>query len=109
MNIRAFFKAVAIKSKRSLKFRKKLVRSYVSLFLVIFLLIGTTVAWFTTKDSTVINTQKFQMTGPDAIRNSQLQTNQTKIVIPNFNLEEASSVDGRTSPSKSPCPSNTPA
>lgn len=95
MNIRAFFKAVAIKSKRSLKFRKKLVRSYVSLFLVIFLLIGTTVAWFTTKDSTVINTQKFQMTGPDAIRNSQLQTNQTKIVIPNFNLEEASSVDGR--------------
>ena len=95
MKLNTFFRVLKIKSGQIRKNRKGIAKTYVSLFLAMFLVVGLTAAWFTSKEDISINTQEFQMAGSDSIRDSQLQTLQTEVVIPNFKLEEASSVDGR--------------
>ena len=95
MKLNTVFRAVEIKAGQIKKSRRGLVKTYVSLFLVMLLVIGSTVAWFTSKESVSIETQVLQMAGPDSIRESELQTLQSEVIIPSFKLEEASSVDGR--------------
>ena len=48
--------------------RKKLAISYVSLFLVFTLVLVTTVAWFTVKDTASINSQAFSLESSAALR-----------------------------------------
>ncbi len=95
MKLNTFFRALKIKGRQRRKNSKGIAKTYVSLFLVMLLVIGLTAAWFTSKEDISINTQELQMAGSDSIHDSQLQTMQTEIVIPDFKLEEASSVDGR--------------
>lgn len=76
--------------------RKKLATSYVSLFLVFTLVLVTTVAWFTVKDTASINSQVFSLDSSAALRvNDGQEDLSNHIVVKNFKLEEASSVDGR--------------
>lgn len=76
--------------------RKKLAISYVSLFLVFTLVLVTTVAWFTVKDTASINSQAFSLESSAALRvNDGQEDLSNHLVVKNFKLEEASSVDGR--------------
>lgn len=76
--------------------RKKLAISYVSLFLVFTLVLVTTVAWFTVKDTASINSQVFSLESSAALRvNDGQEDLSNHIVVKDFKLEEASSVDGR--------------
>lgn len=76
--------------------RKKLAISYVSLFLVFTLVLVTTVAWFTVKDTASINSQVFSLESSAALRvNDGQEDLSNHLVVKDFKLEEASSVDGR--------------
>lgn len=76
--------------------RKKLAISYVSLFLVFTLVLVTTVAWFTVKDTASINSQAFSLESSAALRvNDGQEDLSNHLVVKAFKLEEASSVDGR--------------
>lgn len=76
--------------------RKKLAISYVSLFLVFTLVLVTTVAWFTVKDTASINSQAFSLESSAALRvNDGQEDLSNHLVVKGFKLEEASSVDGR--------------
>lgn len=76
--------------------RKRLAISYVSLFLVFTLVLVTTVAWFTVKDTASINSQAFSLESSAALRvNDGQEDLSNHLVVKNFKLEEASSVDGR--------------
>lgn len=76
--------------------RKKLAISYVSLFLVFTLVLVTTVAWFTVKDRASINSQPFSLESSAALRvNDGQEDLSNHLVVKDFKLEEASSVDGR--------------
>lgn len=76
--------------------RKKLAISYVSLFLVFTLVLVTTVAWFTVKDTASINSQVFSLESSAALRvNDGQEDLSNHLVVKGFKLEEASSVDGR--------------
>ena len=76
--------------------RKKLAISYVSLFLVFTLVLVTTVAWFTVKDTASINSQAFSLESSAALRvNDGQEDLSNHLVVKDFKLEGASSVDGR--------------
>ena len=76
--------------------RKKLAISYVSFFLVFTLVLVTTVAWFTVKDTASINSQAFSLESSAALRvNDGQEDLSNHLVVKGFKLEEASSVDGR--------------
>lgn len=76
--------------------RKKLAISYISLFLVFTLVLVTTVAWFTVKDTASINSQVFSLESSAALRvNDGQEDLSNHLVVKDFKLEEASSVDGR--------------
>ena len=89
-------KAVLALSDNRLLGRKKLAISYVSLFLVFTLVLVTTMAWFTVKDTENINSQTFSLESSAALRvNDGEEDLSNHIVVKDFKLEEASSVDGR--------------
>lgn len=76
--------------------RKKLAISYVSSFLVFTLVLVTTMAWFTVKDTASINSQAFSLESSAALRvNDGQEDLSNHLVVKDFKLEEASSVDGR--------------
>jgi len=96
MDIKLLFKAISIKMQNTKKRFKGTPLSYVSLFLIIVLIVTSSLAWFFQRnDSVSIQSQTFQMNGASGLHDDQLMTKQTKVTIPNFRLEEASSVDGR--------------
>lgn len=95
MDFKLLKKAVSEKAKKKRKRFKGVAKSYVSLFLVAVLIAGSTTAWFTAKNSQVIESQTLKMTGANGMQEEQLQAKQTEVVIQNFRLEEASSIDGR--------------
>ena len=89
-------KAVLALSDNRLLGRKKLAISYVSLFLVFTIVLVTTMAWFTVKDTENINSQTFSLESSAALRvNDGEEDLSNHIVVKDFKLEEASSVDGR--------------
>lgn len=95
MDFKLLLKAISVKAKNKRKRFKGAAKSYVSLFLVILLVVVSTTAWFASKDAINVTTPVMEMKSSAGIHDSQLQTDQTKVIIPNFKLEEASSVDGR--------------
>ena len=75
--------------------RKKIMTTYVSLFLVCVLLITSTFAWFTMQNSASLFTDLFRMDSSTGLSINDGESITNKIVLDDFKLTEASSVDGR--------------
>lgn len=69
--------------------------SYISLFLVVMVLIGSTVSWFTIKDNANINSNIMNFNSGTGLRVNDGEDITNHIKVDNFNIDEASSVDGR--------------
>ena len=95
MDLKLLKKAVSKKAQKKRKLFKGAAKSYVSLFLVVSLVVIGTTAWFVAKDQVTINTPLVELKSSNGIHDDSMQTKKTELVIPNFRLEEASSVDGR--------------
>lgn len=95
MDLKLFNKAVKYKAKHAKKRLKGTAKTYVSLFIVLILLVVGTTAWLTTKDRINVTTPTMELKSSNGIHDDSMQTKHTELVIPEFRLEEASSVDGR--------------
>ncbi len=95
MKNKAFFKTVKDKAKRLRTADKKLVRSYVSLFLIIVLIVTSCFAWFTLHESTTIKANLLEFQSASSLRINKDKFSANRITIPAFTLDEASSLDGR--------------
>ena len=69
--------------------------SYISLFLVVMVLVGTTVSWFTIKDKANINSNIMNFNSGTGLRVNDGEDITNHIKVDNFKIDEASSVDGR--------------
>ena len=69
--------------------------SYISLFLVVMVLIGSTVSWFTIKDNANINSNIMNFNSGTGLRVNDGEDITNHIIVDNFKIDEASSVDGR--------------
>lgn len=74
---------------------KKAAFSYISLFLIVMVLIGTTVSWFTVQDTATLNTNVMVFNSGTGLRVNDGEDITNHITIKNFKLDETSSVDGR--------------
>lgn len=95
MGLKSFLNKTSSKSKKKSKTGKALAKTYVSLFLVALLLVGSVAAWFTATSGVTINSETLSMRGASGMRNDKNKKSLDRIVIESFKLEEASSVDGR--------------
>ena len=95
MNFKIFGRAVCIKAKSFASKSKRSAKSYVSLFVAFMLIVGSGTAWFVSKQSLEVSTQTLKMNSENGIHDDSMRVRQKNILIPNFRLEEASSVDGR--------------
>lgn len=75
--------------------RKRIMTAYVSLFLVCVLLMTSTFAWLTMKNSASLFTDLFRMDSSTGLSINDGESITNKIVLDDFKLTEASSVDGR--------------
>lgn len=69
--------------------------SYISLFLVVMVLVGTTVSWFTIKDNANINSNIMNFNSGTGLRVNDGEDITNHIKVDDFKIDEASSVDGR--------------
>lgn len=69
--------------------------SYISLFLVVMVLVGTTVSWFTIKDNANINSNIMNFNSGTGLRVNDGEDITNHIKVEDFKIDEASSVDGR--------------
>lgn len=74
---------------------KKAAFSYVSLFLIVMVLIGTTVSWFTVQDTASIKSGVMVFNSGSGLRVNDGEDITNHIRVNNFKLDETSSVDGR--------------
>lgn len=74
---------------------KKAAYSYISLFLVVMVLVGTTVSWFTIKDNANINSNIMKFNSGTGLRVNDGEDITNHIKVDDFKIDEASSVDGR--------------
>lgn len=74
---------------------KKAAFSYVSLFLIIMVLVGTTVSWFTVQDTATLKSDVMVFNSGSGLRVNDGEDITNHIKVKNFKLDEASSVDGR--------------
>lgn len=74
---------------------KKAAFSYVSLFLIIMVLVGTTVSWFTVQDTATLESGVMVFNSGSGLRVNDGEDITNHIKVKNFKLDEASSVDGR--------------
>lgn len=82
-------------SKGTARSQKKLSTTYVSLFLVLILFITSSFAWFTKKDKASVTSDVLTMDSSTGLSINEGESITNKIVINDFKLSEASSVDGR--------------
>lgn len=95
MDFKLLAKAISVKFSNKKKRFKGATKSYVSLFLVVIIAVASTTAWLSVKDKLTVNSPEMEMRSATGIQDSSLQVLQTEVVVENFRLEEASSVDGR--------------
>lgn len=95
MNLKVILKALAEKAKQHMPVSKKLVKSYVSLFLVMLLTVSATYAWFTQKYAANINSQNMEFQSASSLRINKDKSASNIIRIDKAVLDEASSMDGR--------------
>lgn len=74
---------------------KKAAYSYISLFLIIMVLVGTTVSWFTVQDTATLESGVMVFNSGSGLRVNDGEDITNHIKVKNFKLDEASSVDGR--------------
>lgn len=74
---------------------KKAAFSYVSLFLIIMVLVGTTVSWFTVQDTATLKSGVMVFNSGSGLRVNDGEDITNHITIDHFTLDETSSVDGR--------------
>ena len=74
---------------------KKISTSYISIFLILLLLLSTTLAWFTINDTAYVDSDTFTMESVSGLRVNDGEDLKNEIKIENLVLSEASSVDGR--------------
>lgn len=74
---------------------KKAAFSYISLFLIVMVLIGTTVSWFTVQDTASIKSDVMVFNSGSGLRVNEGEDITNHITIKGFKLDETSSVDGR--------------
>lgn len=74
---------------------KKAAFSYISLFLIIMVLVGTTVSWFTVQDTATLESGVMVFNSGSGLRVNDGEDITNHIKVKNFKLDEASSVDGR--------------
>ena len=68
MKLTTYARAIAIKAMNSRKFNKKLAKSYVSLFLVFVLGIGSVAAWFTDTSKAYVESDILKLESASALR-----------------------------------------
>lgn len=96
MKLRLFGRAIIIKFSQSVKRHRGLFRAYVSLFIVMTLFLGGTLAWLTSKSSIDVSSPIFEMRAANGLQDDTSHSLPPReISVENFRLEEASSVDGR--------------
>lgn len=95
MNVRAFLKALAVKTFGWGKIGKRLARSYVSLFLVIILSVTSTFAWFWERQAATIHSEELEFQSASSLRINKDKAVGNIIHIDDAIIDEASSVDGR--------------
>ena len=74
---------------------KKISTSYISIFLILLLLLSTTLAWFTINDTAYVDSDTFTLESVSGLRVNDGEDLKNEIKIENMILSEASSVDGR--------------
>lgn len=74
---------------------KRISVSYLSIFLVLMVILGSTVAWFTINDTADVRSTDFTMESVTGLRVNDGEDLENHININNMRLAEASSVDGR--------------
>lgn len=96
MDYKDFLRAVGIKTSRRFRVGTKgLLKSYISIFLVLVLILSTTVAWFTVNDQAGVDSDNFLLESASSMRTNKGLQISNNIVINNFKLDEATSMDGR--------------
>lgn len=96
MRIRNFAKAASsLFSQHMLGGYKRVSVSYISIFLVLVLIITTTISWFTFQSTASIDSTEFTMKASSGLRVNDGEDLENHIRLDQFLLAEASSVDGR--------------
>lgn len=95
MNLKTLSKALVIKVKQSKPISKKVVKSYVSLFLIFLLGITVTFGWFTEKKTAEINSGDLEFQSASSLRINKDKSASSIIRIDKAVIDEASSLDGR--------------
>lgn len=95
MDLKILIKAARIKARASLSFGKRFAKSYVSLFLVMIIAVGSTAAWFAQRKAVNLGSGNLQFNSASSLRISKDDYAYSKFFIENIKLDEASSVDGR--------------
>lgn len=95
MTFKAFLKAVGYQLSRRHTIRKKLTKSYVSLFLVLVIAATSTFSWFSAHVSVSINGGEYTFESAASLRVNNDKSSGNKLHIEACFLDEASSKDGR--------------
>lgn len=95
MNKKIFMKAAFAKASQGFASGRKIAKSYVALFLVVVLSVTASLAWFSEHRSARIATNGLQFQSASSLRINKDQSAYNTISIPEFTLDEASSIDGK--------------
>ena len=95
MDLKIFFKALAVKVKQHKPATGKFAKAYVSLFLVLIIGITSSFAWFAQRKAAQINANALEFQSASSLRINKEQNASNIITIDNVVLDEASSTDGR--------------
>ncbi|WP_407386277.1 hypothetical protein [Ruminococcus sp.] len=95
MKAKTILKALSTMTRQRHFFGKGLIKSYVSLLLVLILGVTSTIAWFTEREAAHLNSENLEFQSASSLRINKDKYSANKITIPAFTLDEASSLDGR--------------
>lgn len=96
MKLKMVCRAICIKCGEKLAFgRKSAMKSYLSIFLVLILLMTSTFAWFSVRNSANVTTDILSLSSASVMRTNEGVQLSNNIRINDFVLDEATSVDGR--------------
>lgn len=95
MDFKTFLKAVAYRFSFRRSVRKKLAKTYVSLFLIFVIAASSTFAWFYAHVSVEVSSPDYKFQSAASLRVNNNKSSGNKLHIEGCFLDEASSVDGR--------------
>ena len=95
MKAKTILKALGTMARQRHFFGKGLIKSYVSLLLVLILGVSSTMAWFSEREAAHLRANNLEFQSASSLRINKDKYSANKITIPAFTLDEASSLDGR--------------